>query len=63
MIRFRFAIVLMLALVGLGCGIVQGRVLEDRPPAPDFTLPNVDGGEVSLSDLRGQVVVVYLTNL
>lgn len=27
--------------------------------APDFTLPTADGGEVSLSALRGQRVVVY----
>lgn len=29
-------------------------------PAPDFTLPTLDGGEVTLSDLRGQVVVINL---
>ncbi|HET8614002.1 MAG TPA: thioredoxin-dependent thiol peroxidase [Actinomycetales bacterium] len=27
--------------------------------APDFTLPTDDGGEVTLSDLRGQKVIVY----
>lgn len=27
--------------------------------APDFTLPDADGGEVSLSSLRGQRVIVY----
>lgn len=29
-------------------------------PAPDFTLPALDGGDVTLSALRGQVVVVNL---
>ncbi|MFZ5442179.1 MAG: TlpA family protein disulfide reductase [Myxococcota bacterium] len=29
-----------------------------RPPAPDFTLPRLTGGELQLSSLRGQVVVV-----
>jgi peroxiredoxin Q/BCP len=27
--------------------------------APDFSLPDQDGGSVSLSDFRGQKVVVY----
>ena len=27
--------------------------------APDFTLPDADGGQVSLSSLRGQRVIVY----
>lgn len=28
-------------------------------PAPDFTLPTADGGQVSLSGLRGQKVVIF----
>ena len=28
-------------------------------PAPDFTLPDADGNEVSLSQFRGQRVIVY----
>jgi peroxiredoxin Q/BCP len=39
------------------------RVSEERlapgDPAPDFTLPDADGNQVSLSALRGQHVIVY----
>jgi thioredoxin-dependent peroxiredoxin len=34
-------------------------VLEVGQPAPDFTLPDQDGTEVTLSALRGRPVVVY----
>lgn len=34
-------------------------MLEPGQPAPDFTLPDQDGRPVSLSDFRGQPVVVY----
>jgi peroxiredoxin Q/BCP len=33
--------------------------LEPGDPAPDFTLPDADGNEVSLADLRGKRVIVY----
>ena len=33
--------------------------LEVGDTAPDFTLPAADGSEVTLSDFRGQRVVVY----
>src|SRR6478672_12627569 len=33
--------------------------LSPGDPAPDFTLPDVTGAEVSLSDLRGRKVIVY----
>lgn len=35
------------------------RVLEPGDQAPEFTLPDQDGDDVSLSDLRGQSVVLY----
>ena len=35
------------------------RRLEPGDEAPDFTLPDADGKEVSLSSLRGQQVIVY----
>jgi peroxiredoxin Q/BCP len=34
-------------------------VISAGDPAPDFTLPDQSGQPVSLSDLRGQRVVVY----
>jgi thioredoxin-dependent peroxiredoxin len=34
-------------------------VLAEGDAAPDFTLPDQNGEEVTLSDLRGQTVVVY----
>jgi peroxiredoxin Q/BCP len=33
--------------------------LEPGRTAPDFTLPDQDGNEVTLSSLRGKPVVVY----
>ncbi len=34
--------------------------LEPGTPAPDFTLPDADGTPVTLSDLRGRKVVLYV---
>ena len=34
--------------------------LEPGQPAPDWTLPTADGGQLSLSDLRGQKVILYV---
>jgi thioredoxin-dependent peroxiredoxin len=38
---------------------VSDRRLEPGDEAPDFTLPDADGEQVSLSSLRGQQVIVY----
>jgi thioredoxin-dependent peroxiredoxin len=34
-------------------------MIETGQQAPEFTLPDQDGNDVSLSDLRGQTVVLY----
>lgn len=34
-------------------------MIEQGDPAPDFTLPADDGSEVSLSELRGERVLLY----
>ena len=34
-------------------------MLEQGSPAPDFTLPDQDGNDVSLSDYAGKTVVLY----
>lgn len=37
----------------------MGTKLQPGDPAPDFTLPDADGTEVTLSSLRGRKVIVY----
>lgn len=34
--------------------------LEPGDPAPDFTLPDADGKDVTMSDYRGQKVILYV---
>lgn len=34
-------------------------MLQAGDKAPDFTLPDQEGREMTLSDLRGQTVVLY----
>jgi peroxiredoxin Q/BCP len=34
-------------------------MIEEGAPAPDFTLPDQDGNEVTLSQLRGSTLVLY----
>jgi peroxiredoxin Q/BCP len=35
------------------------RMLPEGTPAPDFTLPDQDGEDLSLADLRGRWVVLW----
>ncbi|HLF36309.1 MAG TPA: TlpA disulfide reductase family protein, partial [Anaerolineales bacterium] len=50
----------LLALLGLvGWGLVRAQAgPRDQGPAPDFSLATFSGEQVSLSALRGQVVVI-----
>jgi peroxiredoxin Q/BCP len=34
-------------------------MIEEGQQAPDFTLPDPDGNDIRLSDLRGRTVVLY----
>ena len=43
---------------GMGVNVEFGVAEVDTEPAPDFSLVLQDGGEASLSDLRGRVVLV-----
>ena len=52
----RFASPLAAAL--LACSLAAGAATSNPVPAPDFALPARDGGEVRLSELRGQVVMI-----
>src|SRR5258707_1354768 len=51
---------------GLSVGALSGMLGADTPPppaagqpAPDFSLPSVEGGLVSLKDYKGKWVVLY----
>jgi peroxiredoxin len=58
------ALLLMPALLTAGCsgGDQSPSVATIGKPAPDFTLPDLDGESVSLSDLKGSPVVVNFWN-
>lgn len=48
----------MLLLTACG-GTPPAPASEEVRPAPDFTLPNALGGEVSLSDYAGEPVFLF----
>ena len=58
MLKRLFYIVLTLPLLLVACG-EDSQEIEVGATAPDFTLPDASGGEVSLSDYSGQPVLLY----
>jgi peroxiredoxin len=49
-------VVLLVALVLMGCRVEAPSASGE--PAPDFALPRMGGGEVSLQDLQGKTVLL-----
>jgi peroxiredoxin len=59
--RIRAIIAIGTAVIGiaaLGVGLTPTARAGVPAPAPDFALPAMDGSELRLSDLRGQVVMI-----
>lgn len=52
-VSFLIAVVLV-----IDAGLPTRSVLQPDTPAPDFTLPTLDAGQRSLSELRGATVIV-----
>jgi len=56
------AIIMSIALIMVGCGGVA-TIPQIGDNAPDFTLKNIDGESVSLSDFRGKPVLLVFTSV
>ena len=62
-VMWRVLVLILYLGLASGCNVLQGQVLENRPEAPDFVLTTTRGERCALSDMRGSVVLVYMTNL
>ena len=50
----------LISILLAACGVASTTPTSDEAyPAPDFTLPNALGGEVSLSDYAGEPVFLF----
>ena len=57
-IRILILLGLLLAIGLTACGQPQADFLAVGDPAPDFSLPDIAGGEVSLSSFTGEKPVL-----
>ncbi|NJN65375.1 MAG: TlpA family protein disulfide reductase [Chloroflexaceae bacterium] len=57
-IGLSLVLVVAIWLVVGGQGAAMPAAPESRRPAPDFTLPTTDGGEVRLADYQGKIILV-----
>jgi peroxiredoxin len=58
----KFAAFLVLGIVVLICGVSHGAGIEPGAPASDFSLKDLDGKPIHLSDYMGKVVVLEWFN-
>jgi protein SCO1 len=69
MLKRKWWLILIGLVLGIGAAVLlawrftphkfHGTVIQSPDPAPNFTLTTKDGKQVSLSDLRGRLVVLY----
>ncbi|MDM7913446.1 MAG: cytochrome c biogenesis protein CcdA [Methanotrichaceae archaeon] len=62
-IRLTHLILLLLAMSLLFLGSFQTVSAEQATPAPDFNATDADGKTFSLSDFRGEPVILHITNI
>ena len=53
------SLVSLTTLAVLGASALDAQVPRVGDPAPDFVLDRLDGGQATLSDFEGQVVLIF----